>query len=50
MRDIIRKLDQQAGYSPEELEHGEDTAWHIPIWGCLIAAAGLAAIGWLLLR
>ena len=32
-----RMMDEQPGYTPEEIERGEDRAWHIPVWGCLAA-------------
>ena len=43
-------MDEQSGYTPEELERGEDKAWHIPIWGCLAVLVGLVMIGWLTVR
>ena len=43
-------MDEQRGYTPEEIERGEDQAWHIPIWGCLVLAVAVAAVAWLLLR
>jgi hypothetical protein len=30
-------MDEQPGYTPEEIERGEDRSWHIPAWGCLAA-------------
>jgi hypothetical protein len=41
-------VTDEPGYTPEELERGEDQAWHIPIWGCLISVAVLAVILWLM--
>ncbi len=46
-------MSGETGFTPEEIERGEDRAWHIPLWGCLAAAAllggliymGLGAIG-----
>ena len=35
--------DEPNGYLPEEIERGEDRAWHIPLWGCL------ATMGFMLL-
>jgi hypothetical protein len=43
-------MDEQPGYTPEELERGEDQAWHVPIWGCLAVVALITALAWLLLR
>jgi len=31
--------EEERGYTLEEIERGEDRAWHIPIWGCLIFVA-----------
>jgi hypothetical protein len=28
-------MSAEPGYSSDELERGEDQAWHIPLWGCL---------------
>ena len=41
-------MTDEPGYTPEELERGEDQAWHIPIWGCLLTIAVLAIIVWLM--
>ena len=41
-------MTDEPGYTPEELERGEDKAWHIPIWGCLLAIAVLLLIFWLM--
>ena len=41
-------MTDEPGYTPEELERGEDQAWHIPIWGCLLAFGGLVLILWLM--
>ena len=41
-------MTDEPGYTPEELERGEDQAWHIPIWGCLLSIAVLAVILWLM--
>jgi hypothetical protein len=43
-------MDEHPGYNPEELERGEDQAWHIPAWGCLPGIALIAAVAWLLFR
>ena len=37
-------MTDEPGYTPEELERGEDRAWHIPILGCLLSVAVLAVI------
>ena len=29
-------MGEQPGFTPDEIERGENQAWHIPIWGCLI--------------
>ena len=41
-------MKDERGYTPEELERGEDQAWHVPIWGCLAVLAILALIFWLM--
>jgi hypothetical protein len=41
-------VTDEPGYTPEELERGEDQAWHIPICGCLLAFGGLVLILWLM--
>jgi hypothetical protein len=28
-------VTDEPGYTAEEIERGEDRAWHIPKWGCL---------------
>jgi hypothetical protein len=37
-------MDEQPGYTPEEIDRGEDRAFHIPLWGCLIGAALLGLL------
>ena len=37
-------MGEEPGFTPEEIERGEDQAWHIPAWGCLTALA-LLVIG-----
>ena len=37
-------MDEECGYSPEEIERGDDQGWHIPRWGCLVFAALLGLI------
>ena len=46
MRDCVAALE---GYTPEEIELGEHTASHVPIWGCFVAALVIAGIAYLLL-
>jgi hypothetical protein len=41
-------VTDKPGYTPEELERGEDQAWHIPVWGCLAAVGALGLIFWLM--
>ena len=36
-------MTEGPGYTSEEIERGEDRAWHIPFEGCL-AAAMIAAV------
>ncbi|MEA1013711.1 hypothetical protein [Sphingosinicella sp. LY1275] len=36
--------EEERGYTIEEIERGEDRAWHIPIWGCLVFAALVALV------
>ena len=43
-------MTDEAGYTPQELEWGEDQAWHIPIWGCLLVMGAVALILWLVFR
>jgi hypothetical protein len=43
-------MKEQRGYTPEELDRGEDQAWHIPAWGCLAVLAFVAVVVWLVLR
>jgi hypothetical protein len=41
--------DDERGYSPEEIERGDDRAWHIPVPGCilfLLVLVTLAVIIW----
>jgi hypothetical protein len=40
-------VDDEPGYSPEEIERGDDRPWHMWPWGCL--AFTLAAIALVLL-
>jgi len=28
-------MGEEPGFTPDEIERGEDRAWHIPMWGCL---------------
>jgi hypothetical protein len=28
-------VTDEPSYTPEEIERGEDRAWHIPVWGFL---------------
>ena len=37
-------MDEQPGFTPDEIERGEDRAWHIPKRSCL-AAIALVALG-----
>ena len=30
-------MNEEPGFTPEEIACGEDRAWHIPVWGCLTA-------------
>jgi hypothetical protein len=34
----------QPGFTPEEIERGEDRAFHIPLWGCLAIVALLGGL------
>ena len=45
--EVIFDRKEETGYTAEELERGEDRAWHIPIWGCLVfvTLATLVAYG-----
>jgi hypothetical protein len=43
-------MDDHRGYTAEELERGEDRAWHISIWGCFVLAALLSALAYGLYR
>lgn len=36
--------EEERGYTPEETERGEDRAWHMPIWGCLLFTALVALV------
>lgn len=36
---LLKVMDEQPGFTPEEIERGEDRAWHIPIWGCATTIA-----------
>lgn len=40
----------EAGYLPAEVSRGEHQAWHVPLWGCLLAAALVALAAYLLAR
>ncbi len=33
----------EAGYLPSEVSRGEHQAWHIPLWGCVLAASAVVA-------
>lgn len=37
-------MSDEPGYSPEEIERGEDQAWHIPLLGCLVVIIGSLAV------
>ncbi len=37
-------MSDESGFTPEEIERGEDRAWHLPPWGCLAAVALLGGL------
>ena len=43
-------MDDERGYTPEEIERGEDRAWHFPKLGCLATIFLIGAGTVLLLR
>ncbi|MES2043698.1 MAG: hypothetical protein V4475_07460 [Pseudomonadota bacterium] len=43
-------MDEEPGFTPDEIERGEDRAWHIPPWGCLAVLALLVAAAIILWR
>jgi hypothetical protein len=43
-------MGEQPGFSAEEIERGEDEAWHIPMWGCLAVLALIAIVGLVIWR
>jgi hypothetical protein len=43
-------MDEECGYSPAEIERGDDRGWHVPRWGCVVFAALLVLIVWGLYR
>jgi hypothetical protein len=40
----------EPGFTPEEIERGEDLASHISIWGCVLGLAFLVVLLWLMFR
>lgn len=42
-------MGEQRGYTPEEIERGEDQAWHMPFWGCALVLAALAVAAYVIL-
>lgn len=43
-------MDEQPGFTPEEIKRGEDQAWHVRGWGCLAAIIALVFGGYALYR
>lgn len=46
MRSLAARLGEERGFTPEEIERGEDQAWHVPVSGCLAILALVAALAW----
>lgn len=36
--------DGPRGHTPEEIERGEDRAWHVPLWGCVVVVVALVTL------
>ena len=41
-------MTEEPGYTQDEIERGEDRAWHIPLWSCFGVIAVLALLAWLM--
>jgi hypothetical protein len=37
-------VSDEPGFTPDEIDRGEDRAWHLGKWGCLIAVIILAIV------
>jgi hypothetical protein len=37
-------MDEKPGFTPDEIERGDDQAWHVPIKGCLVGLIVLLAL------